>query len=85
MEKKMPDATKIEKWDERVKKLKEVTKAQERHALHRKIKNGQARLRKLQGEEGDEALEKNAPTITELQEKLSVLRGDLKKIGEVVL
>ncbi len=70
----MVDATKIEKWEERSKKLKEATKAQERRSLHRRIKNAQARLTKLQGED-----EKDESTIKELQEKLSGLRGDLKK------
>jgi len=80
MEKKMADATKSDKLQEQVKKLSETSKAKERKALHRRIKASQARLKKLQGEEGDEAQEKNAPVVTELQEKLSGLRGDLKKI-----
>jgi chromosome segregation ATPase len=80
MEKKMADATTTDKLQDQVKKLSELSKAKERKALHRRIKASQTRVKKLQEEEGDEAQKKNAPIISELQEKLSGLRGDLKKI-----
>ena len=78
----MADVTKIEKWQEKAKTLGESTQASNRRALHRKIKTAQTRLRKLQGEEGDEAQKKNEPVIAELTEKLTGLRGDLKKAME---